>query len=93
MNNGGQTAVKSRDPSEVINMSKKSLTKDQLSLLNKGLNFVPTQKTPLTLLLAELQEWQRLMRLREFWDDDDDALKKDENERKDHELKDDTRYT
>ena len=53
-------------------MSKKVLSEEQISLLSKGLNFVPTKKTPLTLLIAELQEWQRLMRLHEYWSDRDE---------------------
>ena len=51
-----QSEVKENTVHEVINLSKKVLSEEQISLLSKGLNFVPTKKTPLTLLIAELQE-------------------------------------
>ena len=52
---------------EVINLSKRPLSPDELSLLSKGLNFVPTAKQSLTKTVAQLKEWERLVRLREFW--------------------------
>ena len=52
---------------EVTNMSKRNLSADELSLLSKGLNFVPTAKQSVTKTIAELKEWERLVRLREYW--------------------------
>ena len=52
---------------EVTNLSDRELSGDQLSLLRKGLGFVPTRGVQATQVLAELREWERLMRLREFW--------------------------
>lgn len=43
---------------EVINLSSKKLTTDQISLLKKGLKFVPTrQNIDFTQLLTDLQTW------------------------------------
>ena len=53
---------------EVINQSGRKLTDAELSVLGKGLTFVPSKRQPVAQLLAELKEWERLMRLREYWD-------------------------
>ena len=52
---------------EVTNLSGRELSEDQLSLLSKGLGFIPTRGVPATQVMVELREWERLMRLREFW--------------------------
>ena len=52
---------------EVTNLSKRDLTPDEISLLSKGLNFVPTTKQSITRTKAQLKEWESLVRLREFW--------------------------
>ena len=58
---------------EVTNLSKRDLTSDEISLLSKGLNFVPTTKQSITRTKAQLKEWERLVRLREFWHNREDA--------------------
>ena len=52
---------------EVTNLSGSELSEDELSLLSKGLGFIPARGVPTTQVMAELREWERLMRLREFW--------------------------
>ena len=52
---------------KVTNLSDKKLSPDQLSLLGKGLGFVPVRRQRITHLAAELKEWERLVRLKEFW--------------------------
>ena len=54
---------------KVTNLSGTELTADQLSLLSRGLGFVPVKRQRMTHLLAELKEWERLVRLKEFWAD------------------------
>ena len=54
---------------KVTNLSSKVLSPSQLSLLSKGLGFVPVKKQSMTHLLSELKEWERLNRLKEFWSD------------------------
>ena len=57
---------------EVINLSSKKLTKQQLSLLGKGLKFIPTKKNiDFTQLLTDLKTWERRMRLREYFFDNE----------------------
>lgn len=59
---------------EVINLSKRKLTKAELSLLAKGLKFVPTRKTiDMGRLLADLKSWERRMRLREYYHEDNSS--------------------
>ena len=46
------------------------MTKAEISLLEKGLTFVPTnRKIDLTGLLTEIKEWERRLRLKEFFFD------------------------
>ena len=54
---------------QVTNLSDKVLSTDHLSLLSKGLGFVPVRTPKTTRLISELKEWERLMRLREYWAD------------------------
>ena len=52
---------------EVVNMSSRKLTTDESSVLSRGLNFVPAKRQTIAHLTAELKQWERLMRLREYW--------------------------
>lgn len=56
-------------PGEVVNMSSRQLTALELSVLSRGLSFVPSRKQTIAQLTAELKEWERLMRLKEYWHD------------------------
>ena len=60
---------KSNENVKVTNLSSKALSDDQLSLLKKGLGFVPVKRHCVTQLISELKEWERLVRLREYWAD------------------------
>ena len=40
-----------------------------MSVLSKGLTFVPSRRQTVAQLTADLKEWERLMRLREYWYD------------------------
>lgn len=52
----------------VINLSSKVLTESQLSLLSKGLKFVPTRRNiDKGKLIADLGSWERRMRLKEYF--------------------------
>ena len=51
----------------VTNLSDRALTADQLTLLSKGLGFVPVRAQQVTRLISELREWERLVRLKEYW--------------------------
>ena len=55
----------------VINLSKRNLTKDEISVLSKGLQFVPTPKHfNKALLREELENFGRKLRLKWFFRDD-----------------------
>ena len=59
-----------REKNPVFNLSSKELTEAHRSLLGLGLKFVPTnQKIDMTELIADVKEWERRMRLREFFFD------------------------
>ena len=60
-------------PIEVVNMSKRTLSSSELSLLTRGLSFAPSRKQTVAQLTADLKEWERLMRLREYWYDNRNA--------------------
>ena len=70
----------------VTNLSSHTLTDAELSLLEKGLKFVPDRsKINSTKLLADLGEWERRMRLREYFykaDDDNDDDTDEEEDKK-----------
>ena len=54
----------------IFNYSKKQLTSSQISLLEKGLKFVTTRKRAnIGKILADLREWERRMRLQEYFFD------------------------
>ncbi|XP_052262490.1 uncharacterized protein LOC127866129 [Dreissena polymorpha] len=58
--------------SVVTNLSKKTLTDAQISLLSKGLKFIPTRKTiDKGKLLTDLSAWERRMRLKEYFYSED----------------------
>ena len=53
---------------EVTNLSKVKLSKYELSLLSKGLKFVPTRRNiDLGKLISDLKTWERRMRLKEYF--------------------------
>ena len=58
---------------EVVNLSSRRLTESELSLLGKGLTFVPAKRQTVAQLVAELKEWERLMRLREYWEGENEG--------------------
>ena len=52
----------------VTNLSAKTLTPGQISLLSRGNKFIPNnRKTDLTKVLSDRKEWERRMRLREYF--------------------------
>ena len=63
----------------VYNLSQKTLNKDEISLLEKGCKFVPTrEKVNISSMLADLREWERRMRLKEYYyssDNDNEDIK------------------
>jgi hypothetical protein len=73
---GHQTASENE---AVTNLSSYKLTQAEQSLLTKGLKFIPDRtKIDTTKLLSDLGEWERRMRLREFFHDRQSGV--DENE-------------
>ena len=54
----------------VINLSKRNLTKDEISLLSNFLQFVPTPKHFNKALLRELQNFGKKLRLKWFFRND-----------------------
>ena len=71
--NISQTKIKNSKAthkSTVYNKSSRKLSNDEIDLLEKGLKFVPTrEKIDISKLLADLREWERRMRLKEFFND------------------------
>ena len=69
----------------VTNLSAKTLTPGQISLLSRGNKFIPNnRKTDLTKVLSDIKEWERRMRLREYFfqeDEDPIAEEKEKEER------------
>ena len=51
----------------VVNMSSRPLSAAELSVLRRGLSFVPTRRQTAAQLEAELKEWDRFMSLQEYW--------------------------
>ena len=55
----------------VINLSKRNLTENEISLLSKGLNFIPTcNKVDVAQLKLELELFGRMLRLKWHFRDD-----------------------
>ena len=55
----------------VINLSKRDLSENEISLLSKGLNFIPTcNKVDVARLKLELEEFGRMLRLKWHFRDD-----------------------
>ena len=66
---------------KVINMSSKSLSDAQISLLKKGLKFTPTPKKNIPDLDINIQEFCRTLRLKEYFHtDSDDILDEEQND-------------
>ena len=87
-NDEGQKNNKNRKTTDdikelVTNLSSYTPTDSEISLLEKGLKFIPDRsKINTTKLLSDLGEWERRMRLREYFynadnEDDDDNDDKD----------------
>ena len=56
----------------VINLSKQNITKDEIFLLSKGFQFVPTPKHFIKALLSEeLENFGRKLRLKWYFCNDD----------------------
>jgi hypothetical protein len=67
----------SKDKDKITNLSSYSLNKSEISLLEKGLKFIPDRtKINMTKLLSDLAEWERRMRLREFFYEEDGRKEK-----------------
>ena len=55
----------------IFNLSKYTLTDAETSLLERGLKFIPTKPhVDISKLLADLREWERRMRLMEYFHED-----------------------
>ena len=68
----GDDTMKSQDTdkkhSTIFNLSDRKLTENEMALLEKGLTFIPTRaRVDMSRLLSDLREWERKMRLREFY--------------------------
>jgi hypothetical protein len=63
----------------VVNLSEKNLTSNQINLLSKGETFVPNNRKPdISNIMCKLKEWERKMRLREFFYDSQRELNDNE---------------
>ena len=87
-NSIGQKDKDKKTPNEakefVTNLSGHTLTNAELSLLEKGLKFVPDRaKINSTNLSADLGEWERRMRLREYFYKIDDETESESDEAED----------
>ena len=72
VNTTESTAAPLKQPEVIVNMSSKTLSHAQQSLLSKGLKFVPARKSvDKGKLIADLRTWERRMRLREYFRDRD----------------------
>ena len=62
--------VEKENDSVVFNLSSRILTKEETAVLSKGLKFVPTRnKVDVTKIHSDLAEWERRMRLSEYFYD------------------------
>ena len=62
----------------ILNLSNKTLNKDQISVLSRGLSFCPTPGEPdMGLLFLDLERFFRTLRLKVFWDDQNDLNQTD----------------
>ena len=62
----------------VYNFSNIELTKGMMSLLNKGLNFCPTQKPHQSDILTEFAKFSRKVKWREYWANQQGSDEEDE---------------
>ncbi|XP_045178135.2 uncharacterized protein LOC123538232 [Mercenaria mercenaria] len=70
-----------REKKVVTNLSSRILTEAELSLLSKGLSFVPTRhRVDMTKIHSDLAEWERRMRLKEYFHDKEDTYTVDLDE-------------
>ena len=82
MNKGEKVKTQpSSNATSVTNLSKHELSAPQLSLLEMGLKFIPSRhEVDKVKLLADLSEWERRMRLAEyFYNRDDDTKEQTKN--------------
>jgi hypothetical protein len=85
---GNQVNTTSNDKDKITNLSSYSLNKSEISLLEKGLEFVPDRtKINMTKLLSDLTEWERRMRLREFFYEENSKKEKIADEEKEDKFK------
>ena len=71
---GGEKKLEKNTVSSVTNLSQHKLIGPQVSLLEKGLKFIPSRhKVDKVKLLADLSEWERRMWLAEFFYDEEDS--------------------
>jgi len=64
--------------STIINLSSRDLTFNEKEILSKGLKFIPTtNKYDITKLQSDLCEWERRMRLKEYFHDKQNDQEKD----------------
>ena len=77
MNKGEKVKTQpSSGATSVTNLSRHELSAPQLSLLEKGLKFIPSRhEVDKVKLLADLSEWERRMRLAEYFYNRDDDTK------------------
>ena len=53
---------------KIVNLSSRKLTTDEINLLNRGLKFVPTPKSPNVLdLEIDIKEFTRKLKLKEYF--------------------------
>ncbi len=76
----------------VTNLSSRKLTEAETSLLSKGISFVPSKKhVDLSKIHSDLAEWERRMRLAEYFHSDENQERK--NEKEEYEIKKESRFT
>jgi hypothetical protein len=82
-NNGEKSVVQEKQSKKrtVINISNKILSQAEISILEKGLSFVPSANNiDITKLHSDLIEWERRMRLREYFYEKEDKRTGEEEE-------------
>lgn len=85
---GNDVNATSNDKDKITNLSSYPLNKSEISLLEKGLKFVPDRtKINMTKLLSDLTEWERRMRLREFFFEENSKKENIADEEKDNKFK------
>jgi len=78
LSNKEAESVRIDQSSTVINLSSRELTPSEIALLSKGLKFIPTtNKYDVTKLHSDLLEWERRMRLKEYFHGKQSDLKEE----------------